>query len=77
METSGSTLIRDFILLRYMYIAECGSIELVQRVSAQFENLNGHLRPALDPKPCSLARWTRSIHIQQNGAWRRIGGISI
>ena len=43
----------------------------------QFDILNGRLRPALDLKPCSLARWTRSIHIQKNGAWREIGGIII
>ena len=56
------------------------SDELVQRASAQFENLNGRLRPALDPKPCSLARWMRFIRIQgiqQNGAWKEIGGVII
>ena len=30
---------------------------------------------ALDPKPCSLAAWTHSIRIQQNGAWKGIGGV--
>ena len=44
------------------------------RASAHFENLNGHLWPALDPKLSSLARWTHSIRIQQNGAWNEIGG---
>ena len=52
-------------------------MERIQRASAQFENLNGRLRPALDPKPCSLACWTRSIRIQQDGAWKGIGGIII
>ena len=50
-------------------------IERVQQASTQFENLNSRLGPALDPKPCSLAQWTRSIHIQQDGAWKGIGGI--
>ena len=31
-------------------------IERVQWASAQFENLNGRLGPALDTKPCLLAR---------------------
>ena len=43
-------------------------IERVQRASAQFENLNGRLGPALDPTPCFRARWTRSFRIQQDGA---------
>ena len=42
-------------------------IKQVQRAGAQFENLNGRLGPALDPKPCSLPCWTRSIRIPQNG----------
>ena len=50
-------------------------IEGVQRASEQFGNLNGRLGPALDPKSRSLARWTRSIRIQQEGAWKRIGGV--
>ena len=41
------------------------------------ENFKSHLRPALDHKPCSLARWTRSIHIQQNSARKGIGGVII
>ena len=51
-------------------------IERVQLASAQFENLNGRLLgPALDAKPyfCSLALWTYSIRIQQNGEWKGIG----
>ena len=36
-------------------------------------NLNSRLGPALDPKPFSLARWTRPIHVQQDGAWKGIG----
>ena len=52
-------------------------IERVQRISAEFENLKGRLGPALDHKPCSLARWTRSIRMQQDGAWKGIGGIII
>ena len=44
-------------------------IERVQRASSQFENLNGCLGPALDPKPCSFAHWTRSITIQQERNW--------
>ena len=52
-------------------------IERVQWPSAQFENLNGHLGRALDPKACSLTRWTRSIRIQQDGAWKGIGGVII
>ena len=47
------------------------------RASAQFENFNGRLGPALDPKPSSLALWTRSIRIQQDGAWKGIGGAII
>ena len=50
-------------------------IERVQRAGVQFENLNGRLGPALDPKPCSLARWTHSIRSQQDGAWKGIGGV--
>ena len=49
-------------------------IERVQWASAQFENLNGRLRPALDLKLCSLACWTLSIRIQQDRAWKGIGG---
>ena len=46
---SGSMTTPDFISLRCM----SGS----KGASAQFENLNlGRLGPALDPKPCSLAR---------------------
>ena len=54
-------------------------IERLQRPSAQFElkYLNGHLGPVLDPKPCSLARWTRSMRIQQDGAWKGIVEINI
>ena len=58
-------------LYRWMWI------ERVQQATAQFENMNARLRPAWDPKPCSLARWTRSICIQQNCAWKGIKGISI
>ena len=29
----------------------------------------------MDPKPSSLARWARSIRIQQNGACKGIGGV--
>ena len=50
-------------------------IERVQRASAQFENVNIRLGPALDPKPCSLANWTHSIRIQQDGTWKGIGGV--
>ena len=52
-------------------------IEQVQRASAQFENLNGRLGPAVDPNPFSLARWTCSISIQLNGTWKGIGGVII
>ena len=52
-------------------------LERVQRAGAQFENLNGRLGPALDVKPCMLARWTRSIRIQQDGEWKGIGGVII
>ena len=52
-------------------------IERVPRTSAQFENLNSRLRPALDLKPCLLARRARSIRIQQNGAWEGIVGVII
>ena len=48
-------------------IAECG-LSGVQWASAHFENLNGCLGPALDPKPCSLDHWTHFIHTQQNSA---------
>ena len=48
-------------LYRWMWI------ERVQWASAQFENFNSRLRPALDPKPRSLACWT--CYIQQNGTW--------
>ena len=34
----------------------CYAISQVQRASAQFENLNSNLGPALDPNPFSLAR---------------------
>ena len=37
--------------------------------------MNGRLRPALDPKLCSIACRTRFIRIQQNGAWKGIGGV--
>ena len=30
-----------------------------------------------DAKPCSLARWTRSIRIQQDSAWKGIGETSL
>ena len=50
-------------------------IERLQRASAQFDNLNGHLGPALDPKPFSLAHC--SIRIQQDGAWKGTGGVII
>ena len=73
-ETSRSLPIPNSILLRY--IAECG-LSGTNRHGALFENLNGRLGPALDPKPYSLAGWTRSIRIQQNGAWKGMGGISI
>ena len=57
-------------------------IDRVQRAGAEFENLNGGLGPAaaaaaLDPKPCSVAHWTHSIRIQQNGAWKGIVGVII
>ena len=52
-------------------------IEWAEQPSAQIENLNGQLKPALDPKKCSLARWTHSILIQQNGTRKGIEGISI
>ena len=53
-------------------------IELVQWASAQFDILNGRLGPCLvDPKPCSIASWACSIRIQQNGAWKEIGGVII
>ena len=50
-------------------------IERVQPASTQFENVNGRtLRtsPTLNPKPCSLTRWTCSIRIQHNDAWEGI-----
>ena len=50
-------------------------IEQVQWASVQFEKLNGHLGPAFDPKPWSLACRTRSIRIQQDGAWKGIEGV--
>ena len=50
-------------------------IKRVQWASAQFEILNGRLGPALDPKPCALARWTCSIRNQLNDAWKWIGGV--
>ena len=50
-------------------------IERVQRASAQFENLNGPLGPALDLQ--AVLAWTRSIRIQQDGAWKGIGGVII
>ena len=52
-------------------------IERVQRASVQFDILNGRLRPALDLELCSLARWTRSICIQQNGGWKGIARVII
>ena len=52
-------------------------IERDQWASVQFETLNGGLGPALVPMLCSLARWTRSIRIRQNGAWKGIGGVII
>ena len=33
--------------------------------------------PVLEPNSCSLARWTRSIRIQQNGVSKYIGGVII
>ena len=35
------------------------------------------LGPVLDPKPCSPACWPCSISIQQNGAWKGIGGVIV
>ena len=49
-------------------IAECGMSG--SNGQAHIENLNSRLGPALDPKPCLLARRTCSIRIQQNGAWK-------
>ena len=51
--------------------------EPFQQASAQFEHLNGPFGPALDPKVCELACWTHSIHIQQDGPWKGIGGVII
>ena len=48
----------------------------VQQASAQFEHLNSCLGPAVDPKPCSLARWTRSSRIQRDNAWRGSAGVN-
>ena len=75
METNYSSPIPNLIFVTlYRWVR----IERVQRASAQFENLNGHLGPALDPKPCSLAHLTRSIRIQQDSAWNSgIGGVII
>ena len=58
-------------------IYRCMRIERVQQESAWFQNLNGHLGRALDPKASSLALWTHSIPIQQNSAWKEIGGVII
>ena len=50
-------------------------VERVQRARAHFENLNGRLGPALNPKPRLLAHLTRSTHIQQNGSWKGTEGV--
>ena len=39
--------------------------------------MNSRLRPALNPKPCSLANLNRSVRIQQDGRWEGIGGVII
>ena len=52
-------------------------IEGVQWARAQFENFNGRLGNTLDPKPSALVRQTRSIHIQQDGAWKGIWGVIV
>ena len=64
METISSSLIPDFILL--LYIAE----------SLNWADPTGKRTiwtVILDPKPCLLARWTRSIRIQQDGTWKQMG----
>ena len=70
METSQCIADPRIILLRYIHWMR---IERVQRASAQFENLNGCLGPALDPKLCTLAHWAPAFRIQQNGTWKEIG----
>ena len=72
-ESNGSTPTPDFILSDYIYRRM--QVEGVERASKQFENLSGRLGPALDTKPCLLARWTHSMRIQQNGAWKGILGV--
>ena len=67
-ETNGSMPIPDFISLRY--IADCGLSG--KRTILKFEWYI--LGPALDSKPCSLACWTCSFRIQQNGAGNESGG---
>ena len=49
----------------------------IQWTSAQFKNLNSRFIADLDPMLCVLARWTFSIRIQQDSAWKAIGGIII
>ena len=62
-ETDISLMIPDFILL---LSGPTGKRTIWK--------LNGCLGPAVDPIPCSLALWTCSIRIQQDGAWKGIGG---
>ena len=55
-------------------------IERIQRASAQFENLNGHLGPCLGrtrSRDRLLFEPASSIRIQLNVAWKEIGGVII
>ena len=74
-ETNSSSPI--LTAFHYTTLYHWMQIEQVQRASVRFENLNSCLGPALDPKLCSLACWTRSIRTQQDSAWNEIGGVII
>ena len=71
-ETKSSSPIPDFILLRY--IAECG-LNGSNRQAQSLTIWTVATDRAFDPKPCSLAHWACSICIQEDSAWKEIGGV--
>ena len=67
-ETNSSSPIPNLILLPYISLNVDGMGPTGKRT---IWNLNGRLRPAV------FAHQTCSIHIQQDSAWKRIGGVII
>ena len=74
MEANCSSLIPDFILLRY--IAECG----LSGSNGQAHNLNTWTVTSDLPRTPSRVRLpveSTCIRIQQDGVWKGIGGVII